>query len=89
MSICVPALILPMKWLMAKSTKKDIAADGKPNLRTHDPDYLNYVGKYLRRVNAEVRDLFADRGGPIVMYSIENEWFITKLQSECLFYRLA
>ena len=29
-------------WLMAKSTKKDIAADGKPNLRTHDPDYLHY-----------------------------------------------
>ena len=52
-------------------------ADGKPNLRTHDPDYLNYVGKYLRRVNAEVRDLFADRGGPIVLYSVENEynWF--------------
>ena len=74
-------------WLMAKSTKKDIAADGKPNLRTHDPDYLNYVGKYLRRVNAEVRDLFADRGGPIVMYSIENEynWFQPFHEADKLF----
>jgi hypothetical protein len=74
-------------WLMAKSTKKDIAADGKPNLRTHDPDYLNYVGKYLRRVNAEVRDLFADRGGPIVLYSVENEynWFQPFHEADKLF----
>ncbi len=59
-------------WLTAMSTKKDIAADGKPNLRTHDPDYLNYAGRYLRRLNAEVRDYFADRGGPIILYSLET-----------------
>lgn len=74
-------------WLSAMSTKKDIAADGKPNLRTHDPDYLNYAGRYLRRLNTEVRDFFADRGGPIILYSLENEynWFQPFHEADKLF----
>ncbi|MBK6758928.1 MAG: beta-galactosidase [Moraxellaceae bacterium] len=64
-------------WLIAKSTKRHCRR-WQTQLRTHDPDYLNYLwAKYLRRVNAEVRDLFADRGGLGVLYSVENEynWF--------------
>lgn len=64
-------------WLMANSTKKDIGADGKPNLRTYDEDYLHYVQRYFRTLNAVIRPYLASQGGPIVLYAIENEynWF--------------
>lgn len=64
-------------WLMAKSTKKSLAKDGKPNLRTHDPDFLYYVERYFRKLNAQILPYQITRGGPIIMYSIENEynWF--------------
>ena len=74
-------------WLTAISTKKDIAADGKPNIRTADPDYLNYAARYLRRLHAEIRDYFADRGGPIILYALENEynWFQPFHEADKLF----
>lgn len=74
-------------WLSAISTKKDLSADGRPNLRTADPDYLAYAGRYLRRLHAEIRDYFADRGGPIVLYSLENEynWFQPFHEADKLF----
>lgn len=64
-------------WLMDKSTKKAIAADGKPNFRTHDPDFLFYVERYLDRLNAFIQPYLASNGGPIVLYALENEynWF--------------
>lgn len=64
-------------WLMDNSTKKRIAADGKPNFRTHDPDYLYYVERYLGRVNEVIEPYLARNGGPIILYALENEynWF--------------
>ena len=38
-------------WLTDLSTKKSVKADGKPNFRTDDPDFLFYVERYLGRLN--------------------------------------
>jgi hypothetical protein len=64
-------------WLSANSTKKAIAEDGKPNLRTHDADYLVYVKRYLSAVNEFIKPWLRSNGGPIILYSLENEysWF--------------
>lgn len=73
-------------WLMAKSTKQTIAADGKPNLRTQDPDYLAAVQRYFHALNQAIKPYLASQGGPIVLYSIENEynWFEIFLQVDKL-----
>lgn len=73
-------------WLMARSTKQMIAADGKPNLRTHDPDFLIAVQRYFRALNQVIKPYLASQGGPIVLYSIENEysWFEIFLQIDKL-----
>ncbi len=65
-------------WLNAISTKKSLAADGMPNYRTVDPDYLFYVGRYLHNLDSYLQNYFANRGGPIVLYALENEynWFL-------------
>lgn len=64
-------------WLMDISTKKSVAADGKPNFRTDDPDYLYYVERYLGRLNEVIEPYLARNGGPIILYALENEynWF--------------
>ncbi|MBF0224239.1 MAG: beta-galactosidase [Desulfobacterales bacterium] len=64
-------------WLFAKTTKKSLDKDGKPNLRTNDPDYLEYVERYLDNLNSVIKPYTAAYGGPIILYSIENEynWF--------------
>lgn len=64
-------------WLMDISTKKSVVADGKPNFRTDDPDYLFYVERYLGRLNEVIRPYLASNGGPIILYALENEynWF--------------
>lgn len=64
-------------WLVAHSTKQSLALDGRPNLRTDDPDYLAYVRRYFSRLNNVIRPYLASQGGPIVLYAIENEynWF--------------
>ncbi|MDX1695930.1 MAG: beta-galactosidase [Ketobacteraceae bacterium] len=64
-------------WLMDISTKKSVAADGKPNFRTDDPDFLYYVERYLGRLNEVIEPYLARNGGPIILYALENEynWF--------------
>lgn len=74
-------------WLTKRSTKQSFAADGKPNLRTHDPDFIDSVRRYWEALNREIAPFTADRGGPIVLYVIENEytWFEKYLGYEPLF----
>lgn len=68
-------------WIMAKSSKEVLDGskkDGKLILRTNDVDYLDYVDRYLKKVNEVVKPYLHTNGGPIVLYSIENEynWYI-------------
>lgn len=74
-------------WLFAKTTKKNIARDGKVNLRTSDPDYLDYVRKYFAKLNSVIRPYLLTNGGPIILYAIENEfdWFENFFQGSKLF----
>jgi len=64
-------------WLTDISTKKSVKADGKPNFRTDDPDFLFYVERYLGRLNEVISPYLASNGGPIILYALENEynWF--------------
>lgn len=64
-------------WLMDISTKRNVQADGKPNLRTDDPDFLFYVERYFGRLNEVIKPYLASNGGPIILYALENEynWF--------------
>ena len=43
-------------------------------IRTADPRFLAAAARYLKRVGQEVDALQADRGGPIVMVQVENEY---------------
>ena len=43
-------------------------------LRTRDPRYLAPVRKYLRQVGQHLAPLQIDRGGPILMVQVENEY---------------
>ena len=74
-------------WLMDKTTKKSIAADGKVNLRTEDPDYLAYVDRYFGELNDVIKPYLASNGGPIILYSVENEynWFEIFHEADKLF----
>ncbi len=64
-------------WLVTSTTKKSMAADGLSNLRTADPDWLERVRAYFEALNAAILPHLITRGGPIILYSIENEynWF--------------
>ena len=74
-------------WLFSKTTKKSIERDGKVNLRTSDPDYLDYVKKYFAKLNEVIRPYLITNGGPIILYAIENEfdWFENFFQGSKLF----
>lgn len=52
-------------WLLRD---KDIA------LRENDPRFIDRVGKFMTEVAAQVGDLTVDKGGPIVMVQVENEY---------------
>lgn len=52
-------------WLLRK---KDIA------LRDNDPYFLERVGTFMEKVAGQVGDLTIDKGGPIVMVQVENEY---------------
>lgn len=52
-------------WLLQK---KDI------ELRRNDPYFLERVEKFEEQVAREVGDLTADKGGPILMIQVENEY---------------
>ncbi|CAK9064148.1 Beta-galactosidase (Acid beta-galactosidase) (Lactase), partial [Durusdinium trenchii] len=75
-------------WLMDRTTKKSRAADGLVNLRTDDPDFLAYVKRYFGRLNDVIRPYLASNGGPIILYSVENEynWFETFHEVDKLFW---
>jgi hypothetical protein len=64
-------------WLVTSSTKKSLAADGLVNFRTSDPDYLDRVRAYFEALNEAILPHLVTRGGPIILYSVENEynWF--------------
>ncbi|NRA46040.1 MAG: beta-galactosidase [Oligoflexales bacterium] len=74
-------------WLFAKSTKKSVERDGMVNLRTADPDYLDYVRHYFAKLNEVIKPYLITNGGPIILYAIENEfdWFESFFQGSKLF----
>lgn len=43
-------------------------------VRTNSSAFMGEMERWVRRVVAEVRTLFADRGGPIIMFQLENEY---------------
>lgn len=55
-----------LPWWLLK--KKDIA------LRENDPYFLERVRIFEDAVAAQVRDLTVDKGGPIIMIQVENEY---------------
>lgn len=55
-----------LPWWLLK--KKDI------RLREQDPYFMERLGRFERRVAAEVSDLTSDKGGPIIMVQVENEY---------------
>ena len=55
-----------LPWWLLK--KKDV------RLREDDPYFLDRVDKFQQAVAAQVGDLTIDKGGPIVMVQVENEY---------------
>ena len=43
-------------------------------VRTNDPQYMQYAERYIKNLLEEVRDHQITRGGPILMVQIENEY---------------
>jgi beta-galactosidase GanA len=44
------------------------------SVRTNNEPFKEEMGRWVKRVVEEVRPLFADKGGPILMYQLENEY---------------
>ena len=55
-----------LPWWLLK--KKDI------RLREDDPYFVERVGKFEAQVAAQVKDLIIQKGGPILMVQVENEY---------------
>ncbi|MBT6433867.1 MAG: hypothetical protein HOK28_12280 [Deltaproteobacteria bacterium] len=74
-------------WLIPHTTKDSLEEDGLYNLRTADPDYLAVSARYLNALNQVVSPYFIENGGPIILYSVENEydWFETIFEGEKAF----
>ena len=74
-------------WLIPHTTKDSLEEDGLYNLRTADPDYLAISARYLNELNRVVSPYFIENGGPIILYSVENEydWFETIFEGEKAF----
>ncbi len=64
-------------WLVTVTSKKSLDPDGRVNLRTRDPDFLAHVEAYFSHLNAVILPYLVTRGGPVILYGIENEynWF--------------
>ncbi|MFM2138042.1 MAG: hypothetical protein RJA57_349, partial [Bacteroidota bacterium] len=43
-------------------------------VRCRDPRFMNAANRYIEKLSAEIRNLQCDRGGPILMVQIENEY---------------
>ncbi len=75
-------------WLTKNASKKSYDRDGRANLRTADPDFIEPVRRYLTAVNELLKPYMADQGGPIVLYVLENEynWFERAFGTDRLFW---
>lgn len=64
-------------WLTKNQDKSNFERNQKAHLRTHDPDFIEPTARYFKALTSHIRDFFADRGGPIILFVIENEytWF--------------
>jgi hypothetical protein len=64
-------------WMIANSTKTLFNVSNHPHLRTEDPIYLQYVSRYYTAVADVVRPFQRSRGGPVILWAVENEydWF--------------
>jgi hypothetical protein len=64
-------------WLTKNQTKLSYEADGRPHLRSHDPDFMAPVERYFNALAEVIAPYQATHGGPIILYAIENEytWF--------------
>ena len=51
-----------------------LTADSSMTLRSSDPAYLEAVTGYLERVNEIIAPRQIDRGGPVILVQIENEY---------------
>ena len=48
---------------------------GRPfEVRSNDPEYLEYVGRYFQQIGSQVQDLMFTKGGPIIAIQLENEY---------------
>lgn len=43
-------------------------------LRTQDPFYMEHVGRFMHQVGRQLADLTIQKGGPIIMVQVENEY---------------
>jgi hypothetical protein len=76
------------RWMFAKTSKKTKDADGRLNLRTDDPDYLATVKRYFHELNQVITPYLISNGGPILLYSVENEynWYEIFHEADKLFW---
>src|ERR1700743_3166276 len=44
-------------------------------IRSNDPDYLRYVGRYYGQIGQQVKGLLWKDGGPIIAIQLENEYY--------------
>lgn len=44
------------------------------SVRTYNPQFMTEMETWVRRVVRETRPFFADKGGPILLYQLENEY---------------
>lgn len=76
-------------WLTKNASKQSFEEDGMVNLRTHDPDFINPTRDYFNALNEEIWPYFAQNGGPIILYVVENEytWFERAFTLDKLFFK--
>ncbi|GAB5364877.1 hypothetical protein AAMO2058_001007800 [Amorphochlora amoebiformis] len=62
-------------WLLKKTRTRDDDGDNtKAIIRTACPLWLGHVRRYFNKINIRILPYLASKGGPIVLYAIENEY---------------
>eukprot|EP00466_Bigelowiella_natans_P014607 jgi/Bigna1/126960/aug1.3_g1668 len=62
-------------WLLKFSTERDDDKDdSKVIMRTSCRNWLRHVKRYFDKINSLIRPYLATRGGPIIIYAVENEY---------------
>jgi hypothetical protein len=64
-------------WLISKSEKSNYNPNEKGssiNIRTNDKSFMDAVQKYFTKINEEIKPYLHTNGGPIILYSVENEY---------------